>query len=61
MVHPSHLSCLGSQQVSTWDESLPPSISLRPSPAEPRGKLGPAASVQKFSQMRGSVGVSTQP
>lgn len=61
VVHPSHLSCLGRQQAGTWGESLSPSISLCPSSAEPRGKLGPGASAQKFSQMRGAVGVSVQP
>ena len=54
VVHLSHLSCLGSQQAGTQDESLSPAdtISLCPSSAEPQGKLGPGVSVQKFNQTR---------
>lgn len=60
VVHLSHLSCPSSQQTGTWDESLSPAdtISICPSSAEPQGKLGPGASVQKFSQMKGAIGVS---
>lgn len=55
VVHLSHLSCLGSPQAGTWDESLSPAdtISLCPSSAEPWGKLGPGASLQKLNQMKG--------
>lgn len=55
VVHLSHPSCLGSQQAGTWDESLSAAdaISLCPSFADPRGKLG-----QKINQMKGAVGVS---